>query len=192
MTRSIRSLPPTIVRPIELAEATALAKQVVDVYEAAFAGPPYDEGAAARPRFTTRWHVHQAAPGWRAWGAWSGDALIGFVYGHTAVRGLPWVDAIHAQLSPARRARWCAHAMLVCELAVVPAEQGRGVGGALHDAVFAGADEATGLLTTLDDASTSGARLYARRGWRTISKPYVAPGYGHRYVVKGRPLVHGR
>lgn len=182
------SVPPSSVRSITLIDAPALAAQVVDVYAAAFAGPPYDEGAEARPRFTTRWRAHQAAPGWRAWGAWSGDTLIGFGYGHTALRGLPWVDAVHAQVSPARRARWCAHALLVCELAVVPAEQGRGWGGALHDAVLAGAEEATGLLTTLDDASTSGARLYERRGWRTISRPYVAPGYGHSYVVKGRSL----
>lgn len=179
-------------REIALEDAPDLEPAVVAVYAEAFTRPPYEEGPLAGARFAPRWRSHQRAPGWRAQGVWDGEHLIGFVYGHRAERGLPWVDAVVAQLSPARRARWCQDAFLVCELAVLPAWQGRGWGSRLHDALLCGLPEKTALLTTLDDDDNAGARLYARRGWRTISTPYVASGYAHRYVVKGLPLRRAR
>jgi GNAT superfamily N-acetyltransferase len=175
-------------RWIEPAAVASVADAVVDVYAAAFAGPPYEEGTAARPRFTPRWVAHAAAPGWRGVGAWSGDTLLGFAYGHAAVAGLPWVDAVLAQLAPTSRAKWSEDAFLLCELAVVPAHQGRGLGSRLHDTLLEDVPHATALLTTLEDPTTAGARLYARRGWRRISAPYVAPGYAHRYVAMATRL----
>lgn len=179
--------PPTAatVAPIDVGSVRERSDAVVDVYVQAFSGPPYDEGGVARSRFAPRWAAHAAAPGWRGAGAWVDGDLVGFAYGHAARSGLPWVDAVAAQLAPTARTKWCADAFLVCELAVVPAHQGRGLGGALHDALVDGAPHATALLTTLDDRATVGARLYARRGWRRVSAPYVAPGYAHRYVVMG-------
>lgn len=177
--------PAARVRTLTADAADAWTSAVVDVYVAAFQGPPYDEGAAARRRFPARWAAHRDAPGWRAVGAWDGDALVGFAYGHAAAPGLPWVDALFAQLPATARTKWADDAFLVCELAVRPERQGQGLGGALHDALIADAPHATALLTTLDDRATAGAQLYARRGWRRLSAPFVAPGYAHRYVVLG-------
>lgn len=177
-----------VVRPFDVGAAEGLTRDVVAVYAAAFEGPPYDEGAAARPRFAPRWSAHRRAPGWRAVGAWVGDELVGFAYGHTAVPGLPWVDAMLAQLAPTVRQKWAQDAFLLCELAVVPAHRGRGLGSALHDALIDVVPHATALLTTLADRENAGARLYARRGWRGLSAPYVAPGYPHHYVVLGLRL----
>lgn len=176
------------VRPIDRAAAGAWADAIVDVYAAAFSGPPYEEGPAARPRFAPRWAAHAAAPGWRGVTVWVGDDLAGFAYGHAAEAGLPWVDAVLAQLAPTTRTKWSEDAFLVCELAVVPARQGLGLGSALHDALIDGAPNATALLTTLDDRTTAGARLYARRGWRRLSAPYDAQLYPHKYVVMGTRL----
>lgn len=173
------------VRPLVAAAAAAAADDVVAVYAAAFSGPPYEEGSAARSRFAPRWLAHAAAPGWRGMGAWVDGGLVGFAYGHAARPGLPWVDAVLARLAPSTQAKWCADAFLLCELAVAPAHRGLGIGSALHDAVIEGAPHATALLTTLDDRSTTGAQLYARRGWRRLGVPYVAAGYPHRYVVMG-------
>ncbi len=187
-------MPQACVRRCEIAleEASALEADVVEVYAEAFQRPPYEEGPLAGARFAPRWRSHQRAPGWRAQGVWADERLIGFAYGHAVQRGLPWVDAVVAQLSPAGRVRWCRDAFLVCELAVAPAWQGRGWGSSLHDALLAGVEAAQALLTTLDDEENAGARLYARRGWRTISTPYVAPGYARRYVVKGLRLREAR
>ena len=146
------------VRPIDLGDLAAWSEAVVDVYEAAFSGPPYGEGSAARPRFVPRWRAHAAAPGWRGFGAWVAGELVGFGYGHAARAGQPWVDAVAAQLAPTTRAKWCADAFLLCELAVAPDHQGHGLGSALHDALIDGAPHATALLTTLEDRSTAGAR----------------------------------
>ncbi|MFN2321654.1 MAG: N-acetyltransferase family protein [Trueperaceae bacterium] len=173
------------VRPLAGVDAVAVSEAIVSVYADAFSGPPYREGSAARSRFAPRWIAHAAAPGWRGAGAWVDDVLVGFAYGHAATPGLPWVDAVRAQLAPPTRTKWCTDPFLLCELAVVPAHRGLGLGSALHDAVIDGAPHATALLTTLDDRSTAGALLYARRGWRRLSAPYVAPGYPHRYVVMG-------
>ncbi len=179
-------------RAIALDEAPHLESDVVAVYAEAFSGAPYEEGPLAGARFAPRWRSHQRAPDWRAEGVWVGGELVGFAYGHRAQRGLPWVDAVVAQLSPARRARWCQDAFLVCELAVVPGWRGRGWGSRLHDTLLAGVDTANAVLTTLDDERNAGAILYARRGWSTISAPYVAPGYTRRYVVKGLALRPSR
>lgn len=173
------------VGPLAASSAAPAPEAIVSVYAAAFSGPPYDEGRAARSRFAPRWTAHAAAPGWRGVGAWSDGVLVGFAYGHAAASGLPWADAVLAQLAPPTRTKWCADAFLLCELAVVPEHQGHGLGSALHDALIDGAPHATALLTTLDDRSTAGARLYARRGWRRLGGPYVAPGYPHHYVVLG-------
>lgn len=174
-----------VVRPFDAGAADEVTIDVVQVYAAAFAGPPYDEGAAARSRFAPRWAAHRGAPGWRAVGVWVGAELAGFAYGHTAVAGLPWVDAMLAQLAPTVRQKWAQDAFLLCELAVVPAHRGRGLGSALHDTLIDAVPHATALLTTLADRTNAGARLYARRGWRGLSAPYVAPGYPHHYVVLG-------
>ena len=176
------------VRPVAASAGADAVESIVSVYEEAFSGPPYDEGLAARSRFAPRFAAHAGAPGWRGFGAWVDGALVGFGYGHAATPGLPWVDAIRAQLAPSTRTKWCADAFLLCELAVVPAQQGHGLGSALHDALIDDAPHATALLTTLDDRTTAGARLYARRGWRRLGAPYVAPGYPHRYVAMGLRL----
>ena len=177
--------PAAEVRPLAADSAAALSDAVVSVYAAAFSGPPYGEGSAARSRFAPRWIAHAAAPGWRGVGAWVEGALVGFAYGHAATPGLPWVDAVLAQLAQPTRTKWGTDPFLLCELAVAPAHRGLGLGSALHDALIDDAPHATALLTTLDDRSTAGALLYARRGWRRLSAPYVAPGYPHRYVVMG-------
>ena len=173
------------VRPLAAIDVAAMSAATASVYAAAFSGPPYEEGSAASARFAPRWIAHAAAPGWRGVGAWADGALVGFAYGHAAASGLPWVDAVVAKLPPPTRTKWCADAFLLCELAVAPEHRGRGLGSALHDAVIDGVPHATALLTTLDDRSNAGARLYARRGWRRLGAPYVAPGYPHRYVVMG-------
>ena len=175
-------------RPLAPGAVGDLSEAVVGVYAAAFAGPPYDEGSAARSRFAPRWIAHASAPGWRGVGAWVDGDLIGFAYGHSARAGLPWVDAVVAQLAPPTRIKWCADAFLLCELAVAPAHQGRRLGSLLHDALIDEAPHATALLTTLDDRTTAGARLYARRGWRRLGTSYVASGYPHRYVAMGLRL----
>lgn len=177
--------PAVAVRTWSVADAAAATDAVVDAYAAAFEGPPYDEGASARRRFAPRWAAHRAAPGWRGVAAWRDGVLVGFGYGHALVPGLSWSDTLVAHLAPSTRTKWTEDAFLLCELAVRPEHQGQGVGSTLRDALLAEAPHATALLTTLDDRTNAGARLYARRGWRRLSAPFVAPGYAHRYVVLG-------
>lgn len=175
--------------PIELAQRDALEASVAEVYASAFAGPPYEEGSSAKGRFLSRWRAQRSMPGWTGVGAWAEGLLVGLAYGHAARRGVPWVDALLAQLTPTGRTKWGEDAFLFCELAVMQDHQGRGVGGRLHDALIQKVGHATALLTTLDDPSTAGARLYRARGWRQVSaRPYVAPGYPHHYVVMGLRL----
>ncbi len=178
-----------VLRPIDIAELGQLEPAVAEVYVAAFAGPPYDEGVAAAGRFLPRWRAQRWAAGWAGVGAWVGERLVGLAYGHQATPGLPWVDALMAQLTPAGKLKWGRGAFLLCELAVLPEHQGRGIGGALHDALMDEVKQPTALLTTLDDPATVGALLYRSRGWRQVSpSAYVVPGYPHRYVVMGLRL----
>jgi GNAT superfamily N-acetyltransferase len=58
-------------------------------------------------------------------------------------------------------------AIELAELAVLRDHRGRGVGGALHDALLAGLPHRGALLSTHRE-ETAARRLYLGRGWRVL------------------------
>jgi len=139
--------------------------EIVEVYREAFGASPYYQGEAEVARFAREaLPIHAAHKGFRCVVARDEGAVVGFAYGYTSAAGQWWHDWVAAQLDPAVSAEWMTDAFELVELAVLPAAQGRGTGGRLHDAVLAGLPHRTALLSTRDE-DTPARRLYLKRGW---------------------------
>jgi predicted kinase/GNAT superfamily N-acetyltransferase len=157
---AVASIPQWI--PIALLgpEALALIGELSEVYGKAFDDPVE---AFVRDQFPR--HVHR--DGFRCAVARRAGRIIGFAYGYTGERGQWWSDWIAGAAPAAVVDAWIGGHFEFVELAVDPAERGRGVGTALHDRLLHGLPHARALLTTYRDERPA-TRLYRRRGWSVL------------------------
>lgn len=142
--------------------AASFRDRILEMWPTAF-GPVPDEDAW-RARF---WEQHRGRDGFRLVTADSGDELLGFGWGYTGQRGQWWADTVHSALGPVGD-DWVGGHFEFVELAVRPEHRGRGLGGALHDALLEGLVQERALLQTDADPDGAGHRLYLARGWRAI------------------------
>ncbi len=181
---------PVAVSLIAAPDLADLGEQMVEVYRAAFASPPYCEGEAEVRRFveeTLPRHVQRA--GFRCCVArdQANGLVVGFAYGYTGQAGQWWHDIVARALDQVTTDRWLPGSFEFVELAVTPAAQGRGIGGRLHDALLEGLPHRTALLSTRR-AGTPALRLYRRRGWVPVLENFVFPGGAEPYVILGLDL----
>ena len=158
------------------------------VYEAAFAGPPYDRPPVAATAFGDALQRHTTYAGFALWVARLTPAAdpCGFAYGYTGGSGW-WWNQVAPALPPATRGAWAADYFELVELAVAPAAQGRGIGGRLHDLLLASRAERTALLTT-HQTETTALTLYRKRGWVTLVAPFFFGGGGDPFRIMGLDL----
>jgi ribosomal protein S18 acetylase RimI-like enzyme len=113
--------------------------------------------------------------------------LIGFVYGYRGGSGQWWHDRVAKALGRRGSERWLPPAHFeFTELHVDPEQRRRGIGGALHDALFERIDAPTAVLSTQTDNEPAIA-LYEGRGWEVIV-PYLDFGSGRPFLIMGRNL----
>ena len=142
----------------------ALADELAAVYRAAFV----DEPPEAAERFRTeQLATHAARDGFRCVVAREDGRVVGFAYGYTGHRGQWWSDRVAAAAPAGVVDEWLGGHFEFVELAVDPAVQGRGVGGALHDALLDGLPHDRALLSTYTDDRPA-PRLYRRKGWTRL------------------------
>jgi ribosomal protein S18 acetylase RimI-like enzyme len=161
--------------------------ELVAVYLAAFAPPPYAKTPAAAERFAGVFERHAGRAGFRLAAAREGGRLAGFGYGYDGEPGQWWHDTVADALGPALAERWLRGCFELVELAVLPADQGRGIGAALHDALLAGLPNPTAALSTIAE-ETAGLRLYRRRGWQVLHPALRFPGVADPYTIMGLDL----
>jgi ribosomal protein S18 acetylase RimI-like enzyme len=163
--------------------------EVLDVYAAAMGVPP----VAARARRTVL-AGHLDREGLRAVAALEGDVLVGIAYGYVGRRGQWWHDHVHAALvaqqGRAAAESWLRGAFEVCELHVRPAHQRQGLGRTLLDALLAGSDAPTAVLTTPDE-ETRARGFYRAAGWVDLARDVVFPGDPRAFAVLGLRLDAG-
>lgn len=152
-------------------ELAAARDEVRAVYAAAFAAPPYSLDTAGAAQMTAMLLRHAEKPGFRcAIARDAGGPLLGLAYGYTGTPGDWWWDRVAEALDAEARGRWLApRCFALAELAVLPAAQGRGLGGRLHDALLAGLPEPAAALSTAQ-VETAALRLYRARGWVTLAE----------------------
>jgi GNAT superfamily N-acetyltransferase len=122
---------------------------IVEVFREAFAGPPYFEGPEEAGRFSDRLVAHAEYRGFRVCLALDPGQLrvLGFAYGYTVPPDSWWWDTLAAYLSPNLVRGWLEDAFETVQLAVLPAEQGRGIGSALHDGLLEGVAHRRAVLS---------------------------------------------
>jgi ribosomal protein S18 acetylase RimI-like enzyme len=151
-----------------LTEATRA--EIVDVYRAAFTAPPYDEDESAVARFLDeQLPAHAEREGFRCVVAREDGRIVGFAYGYTGRRGQWWTDYVAGRVTPDLAGRWLDGHFEFVELAVDPAYQHRGIGGALHDELLDGLPHDRALLSTWR-VDTPARRLYLNRGWQILQE----------------------
>ncbi len=113
-------------------------------------------------------------------------ALAGFGFGTRSMPGNWWHDRVAAQVGaehPALQDAW-----VLVDLAVAPEHRGKGLGGALMEALLAAQPCPRALLST--EVNNAGARrLYERHGWSYLHPGFVFNPGDQPFVVMRRELV---
>ena len=166
---------PTIATHDRLPEARTL-EAAADAYLDGFSGPPYFETGEDRAAFLDRVGRYAERDGFRLVLATEGERSIGVglcVVGHP---GDWWRDQVAAELASDEVRDWLGEAVLeIVDLAVIPDARGRGVGGAIHDALLDGARTPTAVLTA-DTRATPARALYEGRGWHVLRERFSVAG----------------
>ncbi|HWG84123.1 MAG TPA: GNAT family N-acetyltransferase [Deinococcales bacterium] len=111
-------------------------------------------------------------------------AAVAMVYGTRTAPGQWWHDLVLPQLHEPQALNDC---WVLTELAVVPAHQGRRLGGLLHDLVLDGLPFRRATLST--QVSNTRARLfYERRSWRTLVPSMIFSPGGEPFTILGRDI----
>jgi len=136
-----------------------------DIYAYSSRGRP--DRATAAATFAR----HADFPGYRGLVAVEGGSAVGYAYGYGSRPGQYYHDRLRAALEADAAERWLADCFEFVELGVAPRARREGVGSRLHDAVFAGVDYETSVLTTgVENAPAR--RFYARKGWELVHEPF--------------------
>jgi GNAT superfamily N-acetyltransferase len=167
--------------------------QILDVYRASFAEPPYNRDEMHVIDFSGSLERHVELSGFRFKAARdraSGE-LLGIAYGYTSQRGQWWHDVVARSAGPEMASDWLTGAFELVEFAVKPTAQGQGIGARLHDAVLAQLPHMRAVLSTML-ADTVAYHMYLRRGWLTLLEPFYFPSVLKPYRIMGLDLVMWR
>jgi ribosomal protein S18 acetylase RimI-like enzyme len=142
---------------------------------------------ASRARIDEILPRHVTRDGFRFFGAFAEERLVGFVYGYHGAPGQWWHDRVAAALGLEGTERWLPPGHFeFTELHVRAEFRRRGIGGSLHDRVLDGVDSPTAVLSTQTDNEPALA-LYRARGWRVIV-PFLDFGSGRPFLIMGIDL----
>lgn len=171
-------------------QTRAFAHPISQVYQAAFAAPPYERDASAARFFEVdTLPRHLPREGFRCCIAQTrvDGAIIGFAYGYTGARGQWWTDAVASEMPRTQANYWLPNHFELVELALQPAFHGQGIGGRLHDTLLAGLPHERAMLST-SQSWTPARALYDKRGWQEILHNFCFPGSTRPYVIMGKEL----
>ncbi|MDX1662945.1 MAG: GNAT family N-acetyltransferase [Candidatus Promineifilaceae bacterium] len=176
--------------------------EIAAIYRAVFTGPPYRESELDVAWFERALRRHVEREAFRVVAAVTGPPrrrsarsavgqVVGFAFGASGKAGEGWYDMIRARLPEEVAAAWMGPQegwpFELMELAVLPAWQGSGIGGRLHDALLDGLPHPAALLTTAAEETTA-THLYRSRGWVELAAPFTFHGSDVRFVLMGLRL----
>lgn len=175
-------------------EIETVEDQIMHVYGEAFALPPYSMQETDVQQFAAILPRHAYRKGFRCFVAREATVrehtdkkILGFAYGYIGEAGQWWYDLVAKGLGREAAKEWLTDVFEVTELAVLPAAQGKGIGGKLHDALLYRLSQRTAVLSTAE-VETVAMKLYQKRGWITLLHNFYFPGYCNPYRIMGRRL----
>lgn len=176
---------PIVIAPA-LPRSDSSRESIVELYQRAFASPPYTRSPAQVAAFREELRMHVLRDGFTAFRATAGEYLLGFVYGYTTLPRHRWHQNVLAAMG-SRSDLWLTDSFALAELAVDPEAQRFGIGRALHDEILAAQPHPRAVLSTLA-APTPARAMYATAGWRLLADNVRFPMSTERYVVLGKQL----
>jgi len=162
---------------------------LVDIYQAVFSQPPYHETMPDFFNFAGRLSFHAHRPGFRCVVALPapGELPVGFAYGFPGQAGTWFYDLVAPRLPADLKDQYLGDYFEFAELAVLPAWQGQGLGGRLHDTLLSGLSQRSACLATAD-LETNARHLYHNRGWVTLLERITLPDIELKFAILGKNL----
>jgi ribosomal protein S18 acetylase RimI-like enzyme len=169
----------------------AVRDQLVAVYRAAMAAPPFFEREVETGWFAQELAGELAEAGFRCWVAGDGRT-VGFAYGFPTpeVPADGWYGSLREAVGPDAAEHWLVGQFAVVWIAVHPDWRGRGLGRRLRERLLADAGTGRAWLVT-HDLDTPARGLYRSLGFRELGRGPLAWHDAER-VVLGADLAPGR
>jgi ribosomal protein S18 acetylase RimI-like enzyme len=168
----------------------AIADQLVAVYRAAMAAPPFFETEVETGWFAQELADEVTEPGFRCWTTRDGDRLVGFAYGLPTpeIPADGWYGLVRDAVGEGV-GEWLEGQFAVVWIAVHPEWRGRGLGRRLLERLLAGADSERAWLIT-HDLDTPARALYRSLGFQELGHGPLGWHDADR-VVLGATLAPG-
>jgi ribosomal protein S18 acetylase RimI-like enzyme len=181
--------------PARAAEASARdvidsSGDLVEIYRAAFSQPPWNEEPSRVDMFRRHIPTYAGREDFRAVLAHDDEGIVGFALGARLNSEAWWRADVAARLTDEQIREWLEDCYELIEIAVLPGSQGRGLGTALHDELFASVTTRTALLSTHPRAERALA-LYERRGWRVLIDDFQYSPVAQARLIMGLELKAG-
>jgi len=169
----------------------AVGDQLVAVYRAAMAAPPFFETEVETGWFAQELAGEVGEAGFRCWTARDRGRLVGFAYGvpTSEVPAAGWYGLLREAVGDGAGA-WLDGQFAVVWLAVHPDRRGMGLGRALLERLLAGAGTERAWLVT-HDLDTPARALYRSLGFTELGRGPLGWHDAER-VVLGTELPAGR
>jgi GNAT superfamily N-acetyltransferase len=175
---------------IERLEGTVvneMGASLTDVYGKAWAETGFFEVQEELRGFSERFHRHTANPGFRLCVMYKDEQVVGFGYGYSSAPGGWWRQMVASGLPSHVAEEWFRDCFEFAELAVVPGDQGRGIGAALHDRLLDELPHHRAILSTQKE-NRRAVDFYSRRGWTVVDDEFFFPNRLYPYVIMGLVL----
>jgi ribosomal protein S18 acetylase RimI-like enzyme len=169
-------------------EAPALLDELCDAYADAYGVVPGEDIAVKTDAFRNRATKALGARNYSLVTARAGGELIGFAFGYSLRPDRGWWDGLTPEPPEGFAAETGDRTVVLAEIEVRRAWQGKGVGRAVHDAFLAERREERATLSTGPSADAARA-LYERWGWQRVGTVPGGPGaYFSHYINYVLPL----
>lgn len=169
-------------------EAVKLMDELCDVYADAYGAVPGEDTREKSSAFRERATAALQGVNYSLVTAHVDDQLVGFAFGYSLRPERGWWDGLQPQPPPGFTEETGSRTVVLSEIEVRRAWQGKGIGRAVHDAFLSHRSEERATLASNPKATDTHA-LYTRWGWQKMGIVPDQPGaYYREYACFVLPL----
>lgn len=165
------------------AEAVKLMDELCDVYTDAYGAVPGEDTQEKSSAFRERATAALQGANYSLVTARGGDQLVGFAFGYSLRPERGWWDGLQPPPPEGFTEETGSRTVVLSEIEVRRAWQGKGIGRAVHDAFLSQRSEERATLASNPKAADTHA-LYERWGWQKMGIVPGKPGAYYREYVR--------
>ncbi|MGH3901521.1 MAG: GNAT family N-acetyltransferase [Pseudonocardiaceae bacterium] len=165
------------------AEAAELMDELCDVYADAYGAVPGEDTWEKSSAFRERATAALQGINYSLVTAHADDQLVGFAFGYSLRPEGGWWDGLQSAPPPGFTEETGSRTVVLSEIEVRRAWQGKGIGRAVHDAFLSQRAEKRATLASNPQAADTHA-LYERWGWQKMGIVPGKPGAYYREYVR--------